>query len=121
MQSLFVLRDSVACFFSAYNYRCEKIRYLQKTMGVEYPIDECVDLVKRQIAEFENLEINAEAGTGTLLIYLNFSYACKLHSKDTLNLDLKDVASCTNFYFPESRLSKRTRSSRNTEKQCNTC
>ncbi len=75
-----VLRDPVDRALSCYNFVAGNLNPELELMGIEgVSISECfVDMVKRKITELENLGINPD--TGTLLMCLICSYACKFHS-----------------------------------------
>ncbi len=75
-----VLRDPADRALSSYNFFTGQLNPILELMGIEgVSISESfVDMAKRQITEFENLGINPD--TGTLLMCLICSYACKFHS-----------------------------------------
>ncbi len=81
MQIVFILRDPVLRAFSAYNFHCGNEEHWLRTIGIEQnPGDKCfLDYVKRQIAKYEKLGVNADSGK--LLMYLICSYVFNFDCK----------------------------------------
>ncbi len=80
MQLLMVIRDPVEHAFSSYNYFIAHLHHHLQILGVKglFDPEPFLDMVKRKVAQLESAGLNP--GSGTLLICLFYSYACKFHS-----------------------------------------
>ncbi len=82
MQLIVVIREPVARAYSGYSYFVVNLYKILESLGLEgLPRPEpFLDVVKRKMAQLESIGLNP--GSGTLLICLFCSYACKFYSNE---------------------------------------